>query len=115
MELNVKTAAIGMEETLLDTTVENAFDQAVKEEIAGVANMTLNLDNATSLGFDPLAGKTRKQELLLTEQEASVSQKIRDMLKDTPAPEAAAQLLSMLEKTESNDDLVQKFDGWMSL
>ena len=26
MELNVKTAAIGMEETLLDTTVENAFD-----------------------------------------------------------------------------------------
>ena len=96
-------------------TVENAFDQAVKEEIAGVANMTLNLDNATSLGFDPLAGKTRKQELLLTEQEASVSQKIRDMLKDTPAPEAAAQLLSMLEKTESNDDLVQKFDGWMSL
>ncbi|MBQ9264431.1 MAG: transcription termination factor Rho [Clostridia bacterium] len=94
---------------------ENALDNAILEEIKGAANMELALNGAGALGFDPLEAATRKAELLLTEQENQVEKKIREMLKDAPSEEAAAQLLSMLEKTESNDELVQKFDGWMSL
>ncbi|NLD82832.1 MAG: transcription termination factor Rho [Clostridiales bacterium] len=94
---------------------ETAFDAAVLEEIKGTANMELTLNGAAAVGFDPLAASTKKSELLLTEPEQHVAGKIRDMLRDLPPEEASAQLLSMLEKTENNDDLVQKFDGWMSL
>lgn len=92
---------------------ETALDNAALEEIKGTANLEMSLKQAFSVGFDPLAVRAKKSELLLTEQEKHVSDSLRAMLKDIDPKEALSQLLSMLDKTENNDDLVQKFDSWM--
>lgn len=94
---------------------EGAQDAAVLDELRSVANMELPLNGETELGFDPLAVSTKKKELLLNEQEQHVERKIRELLSGLNAAEATAQLKSMLEKAETNEDLVQKFDGWMGL
>ena len=91
----------------------SALDDAVLEEIESAANMELRLTGLGSVGFDPLAAFNRKSELLLDEKETDVAGKIRAMLSGLSPEESLAQLLSMLEKTDSNDDLVQKFDSWM--
>ena len=92
---------------------ETPLDHAVLEELGAVANMTLQLGAGEGLGFDPRKAVTRRDDLLLTPQELSVAQRIRAMTAGLSPEEAEKQLLSMLEKTESNEDLVQKFDSWM--
>lgn len=94
---------------------ENAFDAAVLDEIKGAANMEMNLMGLSPLGFNPLEVSTKKKELLLNEQEQQVEKKIRNMLGSLSSEEAVFQLQSMLEKTENNDELIQKFDVWMNM
>ena len=94
---------------------ENAFDAAVLDEIKGAANMEMNLMGLSPLGFNPLEVSTKKKELLLNEQEQQVDKKIRNMLGSLSSEEAVFQLQSMLEKTENNDELIQKFDVWMNM
>ena len=94
---------------------ETALDGAALEEIKGTPNMEILLTGEGGLGFDPLSVRTKKSELLMTEQEKHVSDSIREMLSASSPDEALAQLRSMLEKTENNDDLVQKFDSWMGM
>ncbi|MBR1584280.1 MAG: transcription termination factor Rho, partial [Clostridia bacterium] len=94
---------------------QTALDAAVLEDIKGTANMQLTLTKDSPLGFNPLEADTRRKDLLQTEQEKHVDEKIRDMLSGLPLTEALPQLVSMLEKTENNDDLIQKFDSWMEM
>lgn len=92
---------------------ETALDAAALDEIKGTPNMEILLNGEGALGFDPLNARTKKSELLMTEQEKHVADSIREMLSGVAPEEALSQLRSMLEKTENNDDLVQKYDSWM--
>lgn len=92
-----------------------ALDQAALEEMQGTSNMELLLDGVGAVGFDPLAAHTQRVEAMAEEKEIQVADKIRGMFKDLSRDEAVAQLFSMLEKTSGNEDLIEKFDGWMSL
>ena len=56
---------------------------------------------------------TRKEELLLNEQELSTVFKLRKILAERN--DATDSLLEMLKKTKDNLDLISKLDAWLKL
>ena len=103
---------------LVDTG--SKIDEAIFEEFKGTGNMELVLDRLPSEkrvfpAVNLLRCGTRHDELLLSEKERDVAAKIRALLADASPAEAMGQLLSMLEKTETNEELADKFDQWMSM
>ena len=58
---------------------------------------------------------TRREELLLDEQELEGALKIRRLLSGGNPQETAEQLISMMEKTSSNADFFNRLKGWMAV
>ena len=109
--------------TVIATALQDTgdpIDQAILNGLKEGANMILSLNGdwmakGLSPAVDIQHSATCHGDLLLSPQEADVSQKIRRMMAGLEGAEGLGQLLSMLEKTGGNEDLVQKFDAWMSL
>ena len=99
----------------------NALNSAILEELDGTANMALTTAEALAgsqallPAFNPLQASTKRDDLLLSEKEMEIAGKVRAMLAAVSPEEAVSQLLSMMEKTENNEDFINKFDSWMSL
>lgn len=98
----------------------NRVDDSIAEDLKGTANMELVLDNATAhAGIYPpvnlMLSTTRRADLIATPEQLEGIALIREMLSSLRAVDMIPQLLSMLEKTETNSDLLVRIKDWAAL
>ena len=96
---------------LIDTG--SRMDQVIFEEFKGTGNSELVLSRELSEkrifpAIDLTSSATRKEELLLSPEELAVSRAMRKQLADMSAPDAMQELLAVMKKTRSNQELVEK-------
>lgn len=95
-------------------------DDSIVQEFKGTANMELTLDAAlVTAGVVPpidlqLSG-TKRAEALLNDAQIEGLRLVRNMLGTTRSSTAIPQILSLMNKTDSNDAFLAKFKDWMSL
>ncbi len=108
--------------TILSTALVETgsrMDDVIYEEFKGTGNMEIQLSRELSErrifpAIDLNKSGTRKEELLLSEEELKVVYKIRKFLKNHSA-DATDVLFEMLKKTKNNQDLANKIDEWIKL
>ena len=98
----------------------NRVDDSIAEDLKGTANMELVLDTATArAGIYPpvnlMLSGTKRAELIASKEQLDGIQLIHEMLGSLRAVDMIPQLLSMLEKTSSNDDLLVRIKDWAAL
>ena len=103
---------------LVDTG--SRMDDIIFEEFKGTGNMELHLDRSLSdrrifPAIDMYRSSTRREELLLTKEELDGVYQVRRMLSKGNAQEAAEQLISLIEKTKTNEEFFQRFKGWINV
>jgi len=94
---------------LIDTGSQG--DQVIFEEFKGTGNMELVLDRSVAErrlfpAINLAASGTRKEHLLLNEQELSTITALRRRLLNMPPHQQIEQLLGALKRFETNDELV---------
>ena len=104
----------------MDILTGSKVDDSVVEEFKGTANMELMLDqNVARAGISPAINLensfTKNADLLINDQQKEGLQLIRTMLANTSSAVAIPQLLSMMEKTDSNEMLLLKMKDWFAL
>ena len=92
------------------------MDDIVYEEFKGTGNMEIHLDRKLSErrifpAIDIYKSGTRKEELLLTQEEREAVFAMRKMLGGSNQAEIMEQFIAMLEKSENNSDFVSKIKG----
>ena len=103
---------------LVDTG--SRMDDIIFEEFKGTGNMELHLDRSLSdrrifPAIDMYRSSTRREELLLTKEELDGVYQVRRMLSKGNSQEAAEQLISLIEKTKTNEEFFQKLNGWLKV
>ena len=103
---------------LVDTG--SRMDDIIYEEFKGTGNMELHLDRSLSdrrifPAIDMYRSSTRREELLLTQEELDGVYQMRRMLSRGNTQEAAEQLISLIEKTRTNAEFFQKLKSWMNV
>ena len=104
----------------MDVNTGNKVDDSIVEEFKGSANMELMLDQAVArAGVSPAINLqhsfTKNSDLLLNAQQKEGLLLIRQMLGTTSSAAAIPQLLSMMEKTATNSELLLKMKDWFAL
>ncbi len=104
----------------MDIASGNKVDDSVVEEFKGTANMELMLDQSLArAGIHPAIqlqrSFTKNSDLLLNDQQKEGLTLIRQMLRSSSSAAAIPQLLSMMEKTSSNAELLMKIKDWFAL
>lgn len=104
----------------LETETGSRIDDIIYEEFKGTANLTLTLcspgpDDAIKPMIDLQRSSTRHEENLMTEQQIEGVKTIRSMLLGESNENAVAQIVDMMRKTKSNDDMFSKLKGWMAI
>ena len=99
---------------LVDTG--SKMDDIIFEEFKGTGNMECLLDRRlvdrrTWPSIDVARSGTRKEELLLTEEEMSKMRLIRKVLTDMNGVEATEMLLSKLRKTKDNEEFLANLES----
>jgi transcription termination factor Rho len=89
------------------------MDEVIYEEFKGTGNMEIHLSRALSErrifpAIDILKSGTRKEELLLSEEELKVSYKLRKLLANKK--DATETLIDIIENTSSNKELTNRID-----
>ena len=89
------------------------MDDVIFEEFKGTGNAEIRLDRALSEmrvfpAIDLAKSGTRREELLLTDDEAEGVRAVRRILSQGHTREATQQLIGMLEKTGSNKEFFKK-------
>ena len=108
--------------TILSTALVETgsrMDDVIYEEFKGTGNMEIQLSRELSErrifpAIDLNKSGTRKEELLLSEEELATVYKIRRFLSSRQA-DATDVLFEMLKKTKNNQDLANKIDQWIKL
>ena len=101
---------------LVDTG--SRMDDFIFEEFKGTGNMEIHLsrslaENRVFPAIDLKKSSTRKDELLLSEEEFKAVNKLRRIIcKNDDATEMA---IDCIERTKSNADLIAKIDDWINL
>ncbi len=95
------------------------MDDIIFEEFKGTGNMELHLDRKLSdrrvfPAIDLLKSGTRREELLLTEDEMNGEYQVRRMLGGRQQ-EMYEQLIDLMTKTASNADFFNKLKGWLAV
>lgn len=95
-------------------------DDSIAEDLKGTANMELVLDTAAArAGIYPpvnlLLSGTKRAELIASKEQLDGIQLIHEMLGSLRAVDMIPQLLSMLEKTSNNEDLLVRIKDWAAL
>lgn len=95
-------------------------DDSIVEDLKGTANMELVLDTAAArAGIYPpvnlLLSGTKRAELIASKEQLDGIQLIHEMLSSLRAVDMIPQLLSMLEKTSNNEDLLVRIKDWAAL
>ena len=104
----------------MDIATGSKVDDSVVEEFKGTANMELTLDLAVSrAGIIPALNLsqsyTKNADILLDDRQKEGLSLIRQLLGNTSSSVAIPQLLSMMEKTDTNADLLIKMKDWFAL
>ena len=58
---------------------------------------------------------TRREELLLTQEELTGAYAVRKMLSGNNSQDSAEQLIAMMEKTSNNKDFFARLQGWIAV
>lgn len=95
------------------------MDDIIFEEFKGTGNMELHLDRKLSdrrvfPAIDLLKSGTRREELLLTEDEMTGEYQVRRMLGGRQQ-EMYEQLIDLMSKTASNAEFFSKLKGWLAV
>lgn len=95
------------------------MDDIIFEEFKGTGNMELHLDRKLSdrrvfPAIDLLKSGTRREELLLTEDEMNGEYQVRRMLGGRQQ-EMYEQLIDLMSKTASNAEFFNKLKGWLAV
>lgn len=95
-------------------------DDSIAEDLKGTANMELVLDTAAErAGIYPpvnlLLSGTKRAELIASKEQLDGIKLIHEMLGSLRAVDMIPQLLSMLEKTTNNEDLLVRIKDWAAL
>ena len=95
-------------------------DEIIFEEFKGTANMELFL--LTRHAGDPVypmidlqMSGTKKDDMLLSEDQKEGLRSIRKVLGSTTNGEAVVQLIDMIQKTKCNADLLNRLRDWISM
>lgn len=105
---------------LLNVQTGNRVDDSIAEDLKGTANMELILDGAIArAGVYPpinltLSG-TKRAESIATPEQIEGIRLIRGMLSSLRPAEIVPQLLSMLDKAPTNEDLFARVKDWAAL
>ena len=104
----------------MDIATGSKVDDSVVEEFKGTANMELTLDLAVArAGITPALNLqhsfTKNADILLNDRQKEGLSLIRTLLGSTSSSVAIPQLLSMMEKAETNEDLLLKMKDWFAL
>ena len=99
---------------LVDTG--SKMDEVIFEEFKGTGNMEIHLDRKLSEkrifpAIDLQRSSTRREELLLSKQEQDFVYLMRRMYASGTTSEVTEQILSLLDKTETNEELVKAFSA----
>ena len=103
---------------LVDTG--SRMDDIIYEEFKGTGNMELHLDRKLSdkrifPAIDLVRSGTRREELLMTPKELEGVYSARKMLSNGNAQQNTELLISLIEKTENNDDFLGRIKGWLNV
>ena len=95
-------------------------DDSIAEDLKGTAYMELVLDTAAArAGIYPpvnlLLSGTKRAELIASKEQLDGIKLIHEMLGSLRAVDMIPQLLSMLEKTTNNEDLLVRIKDWAAL
>ena len=104
----------------MDIATGSKVDDSVVEEFKGTANMELTLDqNVAKAGITPSLNLqqsfTKNADILLDDRQKEGLSLIRTMLGSTSSSVAIPQLISMMEKTDTNEALLLKMKDWFAL
>ena len=96
------------------------MDDVIFEEFKGTGNAEIRLDRALSEmrvfpAIDLAKSGTRREELLLSDDEAQGVRAVRRILSQGHTREATQQLIGMLEKTGSNKEFFKKLQEWLAI
>jgi len=101
----------------MNTDSGTKADDSVVNEFRGAANMELVLDQALARAgmyppFELTRCGTRRAEAILTPAHAEGLKLLKSMLGRLPAEAALKELLSMLEKAATNEELLSRIKAW---
>ena len=87
------------------------MDDVIFEEFKGTGNMEINLDRQLAdkrifPAIDITRSGTRKEELLMEKEEASIVWKLRRLIHEKEPEVALEQLIDYIKNTKSNDDFL---------
>lgn len=107
--------------TLISTALVDTgsrMDDVIYEEFKGTGNMEIHLsrDLAEKRIFpaiDIVKSGTRRDDLLLTDKERTAVYKLRKLFGELE--DATENFLTMLSKTKTNEEFVNKVDSWIEL
>jgi len=97
---------------LVDTG--SRMDQVIFEEFKGTGNSELLLsrelaDKRIFPAIDLNGSATRREELLLSDEALELSRALRRKLADLPPADAMSELLTVMNRTEKNEDLIRMY------
>ncbi|MBO7663457.1 MAG: transcription termination factor Rho [Clostridia bacterium] len=104
----------------MDIQTGSKVDDSVVEEFKGTANMELTLDQTVArAGVRPAINLqhsfTKNADILLSDSQKEGLSMIRTMLSTATSAVAIPQLISMMDKADTNADLLIKIKDWMAL
>ena len=104
----------------MDIATGSKVDDSVVEEFKGTANMELMLDlTVARAGISPALNLqhsyTKNADILLNDRQKEGLSLIRTMLGSTSSAVAIPQLLSMMDKAETNEALLLKMKDWFAI
>ena len=106
--------------SVMNIETGSRVDDSIAEDLKGTANMELVLDTAAArAGIYPpvnlLLSGTKRAELIASKEQLDGIKLIHEMLGSLRAVDMIPQLLSMLEKTTNNEDLLVRIKDWAAL
>ncbi len=95
------------------TETGSRMDDVIYEEFKGTGNMEIHLDRKLQErrifpAIDIIKSGTRKEELLLTEKEATTMLKLRRALATDQSYEITEKFINLMVSTENNEQLISK-------
>ena len=104
----------------MDIQTGSKVDDSVVEEFKGTANMELMLDiNVARAGISPALNLensyTKNADLLINDRQKEGLSLIRTLLGSTSSAVAIPQLMSMMDKADTNEMLLLKMKDWFAL
>ncbi|MGI6160793.1 MAG: transcription termination factor Rho [Christensenellales bacterium] len=96
------------------------MDEIIFEEFKGTGNMEIHLDRKLSEkrifpAIDINKSGTRREELLLSQKELEGILTIRRLMSSGNTADVTEQLLSMLVKTEDNEEFLNRLQEWLRI